>query len=1017
MSAALAYAQALKNSAAGARAASPRLAPYALRAGATAIIAIALATSAAFIAERSTPSTRQQTVAAASGSKRAPAAALDALPIGLRSAVSSAVGASDGVYAVGTDARGLRARTPAQNMSERFGRGGVLIRGGSSQLALHLHAIGFGASLRTVAPVTPTAYANAVSYAHPGLDEWYRNGPLGLEQGFTVMRAPARSAHGPLTIELGYSGMARASLAADARGVMFTPAHGTPLRYDGVSATDARGRALHTWIALRGPSLLLRVDPRGARYPLRIDPFVQEGGKITGAEEIEGCCGIEFGWSVALSSDGTTALIGGRLDNEYSVGAVWAFTRSGSAWTQQQKLTVTGDNTLECVGSAVALSGDGNTALVGGPCTDADAGGAWIFTRSGGVWTQGERLIAGGEITAKRGTSFGNSVALTSDGQMAMVAGEGDNEGVGAVWTYTRSGETWTQQSELTGSGPNLFGTNIALSADGTTALVTSPGERSVFIYRHSASEWIQQDKLTSTNAGEQFGASVALSGNGNTALIGEPREGSNQLAAVFVRSGEAWSQQAQLSKTGSPTRHVALSAGGNTALIGGGGSVLVYARSGTTWSSGAEELAGSEEVGTAGFGDSVALSPDGGTALVGGPADDSRRGAAWAFGATRPAVNAISPNEGPEGGGTSVTVTGSGLGSATAVRFGSASASFTVNSATSITAVAPPGSGTVDVTVAVGGESSETSPDDRYTYATFAAEEQRRAEKEESEIATEAAAGTPVISRISPDAVLESGATVTLTGSNFNEVTQVLFGGKEATSFTVNSPTSISAVAPAFGAPAAAPVFGAGPFSGANPVTVTVVTNIGASTSTSRPANRLGYVPSAPAPTVTKVKPNIGPGAGATTVKLTGTNFTGATAIAFGSVNATFFKVSSATSITVAAPAEAIGTVNVTVTTPNGTSGVTTKDRYKFAPTITGLSPAQGGIAGGTTVAVTGSGFAPGATVLKFGTSKGTSVACGSSTECTVRAPAHAAGTVDVVATVNKVASTKTAADRFTYG
>lgn len=181
--------------------------------------------------------------------------------------------------------------------------------------------------------------------------------------------------------------------------------------------------------------------------------------------------------------------------------------------------------------------------------------------------------------------------------------------------------------------------------------------------------------------------------------------------------------------------------------------------------------------------------------------------------------------------------------------------------------------------------------------------------------------------------------------------------------------------------------------------------------------AGRIGRV--ALEPTVTKLSPAKGPVTGGTAVTITGTNLSGATAVKFGSSDATSVAVKSATKITAISPAESAGTVDVTVTTPGGTSGISTKDRFKFVPSVTAISPNTGSKAGGTSVTVTGSGFALGstATVFKFDSTKATSVECTSSTTCTVIAPAHAVGTVDVKATVNKASSAKNApADQFTY-
>ena len=101
-------------------------------------------------------------------------------------------------------------------------------------------------------------------------------------------------------------------------------------------------------------------------------------------------------------------------------------------------------------GYSVALSADGNTALIGGDRDNGEVGAAWVFTRSGSTWTQqGAKLTGSGEIGAG---AFGDSVALSADGNTALIGGYRDNEGVGAAWVFTRSGSTWTQQgAKLTG--------------------------------------------------------------------------------------------------------------------------------------------------------------------------------------------------------------------------------------------------------------------------------------------------------------------------------------------------------------------------------------------------------------------------------------------------------------------------------------------------------------------------------------------------------------------------------------
>jgi IPT/TIG domain len=169
-------------------------------------------------------------------------------------------------------------------------------------------------------------------------------------------------------------------------------------------------------------------------------------------------------------------------------------------------------------------------------------------------------------------------------------------------------------------------------------------------------------------------------------------------------------------------------------------------------------------------------------------------------------------------------------------------------------------------------------------------------------------------------------------------------------------------------------------------------------------------------APAVTKVSPVKGPASGGTIVKITGSGFARISAVRFGLQSASF-TVTSSSKITATAPPGATGIVDVTVTNPAGTSATSTADHFKYAPSVTSVKPSSGTTAGGTSVTVTGSGFALGsATVFKFATAKATAVNCSSSTTCTMLSPPHAAATVNVKATVNGIASPKSSGDTFTY-
>ena len=283
-----------------------------------------------------------------------------------------------------------------------------------------------------VLPSSPHAQANRVAYAHAGLSEWYVNGPLGLEQGFALQRPPAVRNHGDLTLAVGLSGNVGASLTRNGRSVELTRDGRRVLRYTGLSASDARGHALRSWLTLDGRRILLHLDTSGARFPVRVDPLVQEEKLLAEGEEGEG----HLGATVALSSDGNTALVGAPRDNAFQ-GAAFVFTRMGSVWTPKNPPLKGSEGLVNpFFGSAVAMSADGNTALIGGSGGNNGKGAAWVFTRTGSAWTQQGPKLTGAKDAPQ--SNFGVAVALSAEGNLALVGGPNETVGTtigdGAVW-------------------------------------------------------------------------------------------------------------------------------------------------------------------------------------------------------------------------------------------------------------------------------------------------------------------------------------------------------------------------------------------------------------------------------------------------------------------------------------------------------------------------------------------------------------------------------------------------------
>jgi hypothetical protein len=341
------------------------------------------------------------------------------------------------------------------------------------------------------------------------------------------------------------------------------------------------------------------------------------------------------GTSVTLSRDGNTASFGGPNDNK-GIGAAWVFTRSHGAWSQQAKLVGTGViGNRASQGYSVSLSGDGNTVVVGGPVDHRNTGAVWVLTRSRDVWSQKAKLVGAGSV----GMSHqGWSAALSNDGNTIIVGGPFDNNGIGAAWVFARSPGGWSQQAKLIGGGAIGHaeqGFSVALSGDGNTAIVegfsdhfghSGPPVGAAWVFTRSQGVWRQQTKIAGALG------SVSLSDDGKTAMVGAI--GYRQsVARVLTRARDVWRRQTMLvgvngqeSLSGSGDRAIIAEEGvrsGNDT-----GAALVFTRLGDAWRRQAK-LIGSGEI-TKGV--SVSLSGDGNIAMIGQPDSNNFAGAAWVF-------------------------------------------------------------------------------------------------------------------------------------------------------------------------------------------------------------------------------------------------------------------------------------------------------------------------------------------------------------------------------------------------
>ncbi|MBL8694110.1 MAG: FG-GAP repeat protein [Planctomycetes bacterium] len=505
--------------------------------------------------------------------------------------------------------KGWAARNPGHGLNTTFDQRGFTTKpdAGSWTWGLDLQGYGWGATNPVTKPGATSADGGRLSRAWDNrLTEWYANDSRGLEHGFTVASRPD-SANAPLTVDLSIRGGLRPVVSEDGRNVSFKDAHdGTALNYNGLTVVDAGGHTVSAkWFPLRDNQLRLQVDDFNAKYPLTIDPVVQQAYlKASNTNEYD-----YFGASVAVSGDtvvvgayqedsSATGVNGSQADNSaVDSGAAYVFVRTGGVWSQQAYLKASNTGAGDLFGFSVAISGD--TVVVGAPIEDSNATGAngnqadnsatdsgatYVFARSGGVWSQLAYLKAS---NTGGGDWFGRWVAVSGDtvvvgapledsNATGVNGNQADNSATdsGATYVFARSGVVWSQQAYLKASntgGGDWFGRWVAVSGD--TVVVGAPREDSIatgvngnqannsasqsgasYVFVHSGGFWIQQAYLKASNTGvdDYFGYSVGISGD--TVVVGAVGEAAadnswvqSGAAYIFVRSAGIWSQQAFL--------------------------------------------------------------------------------------------------------------------------------------------------------------------------------------------------------------------------------------------------------------------------------------------------------------------------------------------------------------------------------------------------------------------------------------------------------------------------------------
>ena len=419
-------------------------------------------------------------------------------------------------------------------------------------LGLRLERWGRGETLAPTSPGSCVTTGPRIEIRREGLTEWYVNDARGIEQGFTIERAPARFTEEPLELVLAVEGGFTALVLPGERDAVFThPESEARVFYTGLRAWDTLGQELEARLTQRGDRLSLLVEDRDATYPLTVDPWVWLEEAVltpTGSSAVDG-----FGMS--LSIDGDTAVASARFDDTitYYGGSAFVFVRDASGtWTQQAKLVPSDPGSSDYFGSDVSI--DGDTALIGAfgdKIGGLMCGSAYVFVRDGhGAWSQQAKLVAS---DAGHQDWFGTAVSVHGD-RALIGADEDDDAGSrsGSAYIFERSGTTWTETRKLTANdaaADDLFGYSVSLYEN--HALVGAPGKLAsgtAYVFEKGMFGWSQQSKLEPSDAflPKAFGASVSI--HGNTLVVGAYADDSFTGAAyVFGLSHSAWVEKAKV--------------------------------------------------------------------------------------------------------------------------------------------------------------------------------------------------------------------------------------------------------------------------------------------------------------------------------------------------------------------------------------------------------------------------------------------------------------------------------------
>ena len=382
-------------------------------------------------------------------------------------------------------------------------------------------------------------------------------------------------------------------------------------------------------------------------------PIFNEDFKLLASD---GASGDHFGWSVSISGDSSTAIVGASNsdDNGDASGSAYIYRFDGNEWTEETKLTASDGASGQLFCRTVAISSDGSTAIVGAERDDGnglEAGSAYIYRFDGNQWIEEAKLLAS---DGESNDHFGASVSISGDTAIVGANYDDDNgSGSGSAYIYGFDGSEWVEETKLLasdGASGDSFGISVSISGDGSTALIGSwfsdDNAGSAYIYSLVKGIW-QETKLLDSDgaAGDLFGMRVSISSDGSTAIVGVDGDDDNGYSSgsayIYGFDGSEWVEETKLLASDGASddrfgRNVSISNDGSTVIVVASGTdtAYIYRFVGKQWIE-KSKLTASDGASNDRFGDGISISSNGSTVIIGAHEDDdngSDSGSAYSF-------------------------------------------------------------------------------------------------------------------------------------------------------------------------------------------------------------------------------------------------------------------------------------------------------------------------------------------------------------------------------------------------